>query len=76
MDGYEEPVFHRGEVCGHVRRYSDRLMELLLCGHRPEKYRNRTDQDVTGTATLVIDTGIDRSNGPDVVPPHLDPPAP
>lgn len=30
VDGYEEPVFYQGEVCGHVRRFSDRLIDTTL----------------------------------------------
>ncbi len=48
---------HRG---GHaIRRHSDKLMGLLLRGHRPEKYVNRPDGAAAGTATPVIDTGAD-----------------
>src|SRR5215510_15222793 len=25
-EGFDEPVFHKGEVCGHVRKYSDTLL--------------------------------------------------
>ena len=42
-EGVDEPVFHRGEECGHVRRYSDTLLMFLLRSHRPEKYRERYD---------------------------------
>ncbi len=28
VKGVDEPVFFQGEVCGHIRRYSDRLLEL------------------------------------------------
>ena len=42
-EGVAEPVFHRGEECGHVRRYSDTLLMFLLRSHRPEKYRERYD---------------------------------
>lgn len=42
-DGVAEPVFHKGEVVGHVQRYSDTLLIFLLKGLRPEKYRERYD---------------------------------
>ncbi len=60
LDGYDEPVFYRGRVCGQVRRYSDRLMELLLRGQRPERYRARADPEAASDPTLIITTGIDR----------------
>lgn len=41
-DGWEEPVFTKdGENCGTIRRYSDRLMEVLLRAHRPQKFREK-----------------------------------
>ena len=41
VDGFEEPVFYQGAVVGAVRKYSDRMLELLLKGHAPEKYKDR-----------------------------------
>ena len=38
-DGWEEPVFHRGEQIGVIRRYSDTLLIFMLKGRLPEKYR-------------------------------------
>lgn len=38
-DGTDEPVFHKGEVCGKIRKYSDNLLMFLLKGQRPNKYR-------------------------------------
>ncbi len=50
-----------GHRRGHaIRRHSDKLMGLLLRGHRPEKYVNRPDGAAAGTTTSVIDTGVDR----------------
>lgn len=28
--GYDEPVYFQGEICGHVRRYSDRILTHLI----------------------------------------------
>ena len=33
--------FLQGAVVGTVRKYSDRMLELLLKGHAPEKYKDR-----------------------------------
>jgi hypothetical protein len=38
MDGWDEPVFQGGEHVGVIRRYSDRLLERLLKGRKPELY--------------------------------------
>jgi len=41
IDGVDEPVFHKGMVCGHIRKYSDTLLIFALKGHAPKKYRER-----------------------------------
>jgi hypothetical protein len=48
-EGWEEPVYQRGELVGHVRRYSDALLMFLLRGRRPEVYGERRQRvEVTG----------------------------
>ncbi len=49
-EGWDEPVFYRGEIQRDaegkpvtIRKYSDRMLELLLKTPRPEKYRERFD---------------------------------
>lgn len=44
--GVERAVYHRGEVVGTERHYSDTLLIFLLKGHKPEKYKERAH--VTG----------------------------
>ena len=47
VEGYEEPVYQRGEKVGTVRKYSDRLLELrfksLIPAYRPEHRECRGD---------------------------------
>ena len=38
-DGYDVPVFHRGEICGTKRKYADNLLLARLKAIRPEQYR-------------------------------------
>jgi len=38
VNGVSEPVYQGGELVGHKQVYSDRLMELILMGRRPERY--------------------------------------
>jgi len=45
VDGVLRPVYQQGALVGHVREYSDRLLELMLRAKRPE-YRERRDVDV------------------------------
>jgi len=44
--GWLEPVYHKGDVVGQVRRFSERMMELTLKKHRPE-YRDKLSIDAT-----------------------------
>ena len=49
--GIDEPVFYKGEVVGHIRKYSDNLLMFLLKAHWPEKFRENVsiDQRVSGS---------------------------
>ena len=44
VKGVDEPVFYQGEKCGVIRKYSDTLLDRLLKGHRPERYRETRTQ--------------------------------
>jgi len=46
--GWLEPVFHKGAVCGHVRRFSDTLLIFMLKGAAPDKYRDRMETKHSG----------------------------
>ena len=41
IDGYQRPVYQRGELVGHETCYSDALTITLLKAHRPEKFREK-----------------------------------
>lgn len=45
FEGVEEPVFYRGQVCGHVRKYSDSLIMFILKAYR-HQFRDRVQVDV------------------------------
>ena len=49
VDGVEEPVFHKGVICGRIKKYSDTLLIFLMKANRPEKYRDRFDVNISGT---------------------------
>ena len=40
VEGVLEPVFYKGEECGHIRRFSDTLLIFLMKGENPGKYRD------------------------------------
>ncbi|UGL62794.1 terminase small subunit [Xanthomonas phage FMYAK-P1] len=74
VDGYDEPVIYQGmtttvidKVTGEekqlvVRKYSDALMQTLLKGARPDKYRENHRVEHAGAAggVLVIPAAIDK----------------
>jgi len=49
-EGWNEPVFYKGEKCGAIRRYSDGLMMFLLRGGMPAKYRENYKLELAGPA--------------------------
>lgn len=53
-DGVSEPVFYKGEVVGHIQRYSDRLLEAQLRAERPEKYRDNVSVDAEVRGGVVV----------------------
>lgn len=46
VDGWEEPVFHEGRICGTIRKYDTRHIREMLRAARPDKYSPR--QEITG----------------------------
>lgn len=48
VEGWDEPVFHEGKLCGTVRKFSDRLLERLLEARMPSRYRRNVKAEVTG----------------------------
>jgi hypothetical protein len=47
VDGWDEPVFHEGRICGYIRRYDDRLLMFLMRALRPE-FRDNAPVRPTG----------------------------
>ena len=74
VEGWEEPVFYQGKVCGHIRKYSDALIMFLLKAYRPE-FRDNYRVEHSGTADTVVrveyvndwpdSTVVDHGNGTD-----------
>lgn len=54
VEGVDEPVFYKGEVCGHVRKFSDTLLMQQLNARRPEKYRQNHKVEHTGGVKITI----------------------
>lgn len=64
IDGWEEPVWHKGEMCGKVQKYSDTLLIVLLKAHHPDKYaeRNKTEHSGSIDIAKAIEDGRKRAN--------------
>lgn len=45
IDGWDEPVFYKGAICGYKRLYSPTLTLAMLRVHRPEKYGTLVKED-------------------------------
>lgn len=43
-EGTDKPVFYKGEICGHIREFSDTLLIFMLKARRPEKFRESAQQ--------------------------------
>lgn len=52
MVGVEEPVFYRGKIVGHVRKLSDRLLQMLLRAYRPRRFRENIKTEHSGGVSL------------------------
>ena len=61
IDGVDEPKFHLGRVCGHIRKYSDLLLIFHLKALNPQKYAEHVKQLTPETDhTKLTDAEIDR----------------
>ena len=47
VDGWDEPVFQKGELVGTIRKYSDTLLLAMLRAKKPE-YREKVLNEHTG----------------------------
>ncbi|SDH23427.1 helix-turn-helix domain-containing protein [Propionivibrio dicarboxylicus] len=66
FEGVDKPIVHQGVITDTVKDYSDTLMIFLLKGGKPEKYRERVDQNITGGMSLTVLTGVPADDGSDL----------
>ncbi len=61
-DGTDRPVYQKGALVGHIREYSDTLAMFLLKGRRPEKFKERSSNEHTGSGggPIQVITGVPR----------------
>lgn len=53
FEGVSEPVFYQGNVAGHVQKYSDTLLIVLLKAHKKELYGDKLEMTGKDGAPLV-----------------------
>lgn len=54
-DGVEKPVTYQGKITDTYLEYSDRMLEILLKAHRPEKFVERIRSENTHAVTVTIE---------------------
>jgi len=47
--GWDEPVYYKGSVVGHIRKHSDMMLAILVKGAMPDKYADRSKQQIANT---------------------------
>jgi hypothetical protein len=57
--GVEEPVYYKGELNGHIRKFSDVLLIFLLKSRKPETYRENVKVEHGGTITHEVTEKVD-----------------
>jgi len=60
LEGVLKPQFHKGEICGYVREYSDQLLALQLKAGNPDKYADRKDVSFKGAMLNLNVQGVER----------------
>ncbi len=55
--GTRKPVFYQGTTCGHIREYSDRLLEFHAKRHIPA-YREKQSIDMNVAGGVLVVPGV------------------
>jgi hypothetical protein len=58
VEGVLEPVWHKGEIVGHRRNYSDNLLMFMLKGRRPGTFRDNASIEHSGQAGTPLDFNV------------------
>jgi len=76
IDGYQRPIYQRGELVGHETCYSDALTITLLKAHRPEKFREKGFDLPPGSEIVIAmrTSDDDKTGKPIDVTPQTDEP--
>ena len=58
-EGVDKPVYYQGKLVDTVKEYSDTLLIFLLKGMNPDKYAERSKQEVTGDVKITVSLSDD-----------------
>lgn len=61
VDGVPEPVYYKGEVVGHVQKYSDTLLIKMLHRHIAE-FRDKATMDVNVKGGVLVVPGSSKDS--------------
>jgi len=61
MNGFDRPVIYQGEITDYYTDYSDSLLQTLLKGNRPSKFKERTEHSTPKGQPMEVDVET-RSN--------------
>jgi hypothetical protein len=60
VEGTDKPVTYQGVITATYKEYSDRMLELLLKAHRPEKFKDRQEVSTPdGQPLFKVYVGVD-----------------
>jgi hypothetical protein len=62
VKGVRRGVYHRGELIGFEREFSDQMLSLLLKGHKPDIYKERSAVESSGPGGKPIEHQIGLSD--------------
>lgn len=54
VEGTDKPVTFQGRICDTYKEYSDRMLELLLKAHRPDKFVERQKVEQSGELRINV----------------------
>ena len=58
VEGVDKPVTFQGAITATYKEYSDRMLELLLKAHRPEKFKERVANELSGPGGTPIKADV------------------
>lgn len=61
-DGYAKPIIYKGEITGEYTEYSDSLLQTVLKGHKPKRYKDRTEHSTPPGQPLQMETKESRDD--------------